>query len=98
MTAILKEEPAEEGLGGECLLSLPGPIRRCLEKRPQARFQSASDLAYNLRSLSSVPAASAEGAARRSGVGWHKVALGLAVVAVVVVALIWLNPGNGGRG
>jgi Tol biopolymer transport system component len=31
-------------------------VRRCLEKSPEARFQSASDLAYNLRAISTDPA------------------------------------------
>ena len=48
MSAILKEEPPE-------LNSAPGldaTIRRCLEKNPRQRFQSAADLAFTLRSLS----------------------------------------------
>ena len=52
MHAILREEPA--GLVAEGLnlpVALESTIRRCLEKEPEARFQSASDLAYSLRSL-----------------------------------------------
>jgi serine/threonine protein kinase len=53
MTAILNEEPPDISQ------SMPGTppgllrvIRRCLEKDPERRFQSASDLAFALESLS----------------------------------------------
>jgi serine/threonine protein kinase/Flp pilus assembly protein TadD len=52
MNAILKEEPSDVSSSGvEQPPELAGTIRRCIEKSPQARFQSASDLAYNLRSI-----------------------------------------------
>jgi serine/threonine protein kinase/tetratricopeptide (TPR) repeat protein len=51
MNAILKEEPTDLGsLTGDLPLSVAGFIRRCLEKRPEARFQSGQDLAFALRS------------------------------------------------
>jgi len=51
MTAILREEPSDLGsLSGELPQSLAGVVRRCLEKRPEARFQSGQDLAFALRS------------------------------------------------
>jgi TolB-like protein/Flp pilus assembly protein TadD len=50
--AILKEEPPSLSDSGTTLpAELERTIRRCLEKSPEARFQSASDLAYNLRSI-----------------------------------------------
>src|ERR1700685_1183049 len=47
MSAILKEDPPplED-------LALDRVVRRCLEKSPEQRFQSASDLAFNLEALS----------------------------------------------
>ena len=54
MNSILKQEPpelAESGLNVS--LGLQRIVQRCLEKRPDARFQSASDLAFALDSLSS---------------------------------------------
>jgi len=56
--AILKEEPASLSDSGTTLpTELDRAIRRCLEKSPEARFQSASDLAYNLRSIGTGSAA-----------------------------------------
>ena len=50
--AILKEEPPSLSDSGKTSpTELERTIRRCLEKSPEARFQSASDLAYNLRSV-----------------------------------------------
>ncbi len=57
MHAILREEPPE--LQADSSL-VPAPlatiIRRCIEKRPADRFQSAADLAFALRAI--VPSAS----------------------------------------
>jgi serine/threonine-protein kinase len=51
--AILREEPEQVSSTGKILpAEFERSIRRCLEKSPDARFQSASDLAYNLRSIS----------------------------------------------
>jgi predicted Ser/Thr protein kinase/WD40 repeat protein len=47
MSAILKEEPAEVSAAP----GLDAIIRRCLEKNPGQRFQSAADLSFALRSL-----------------------------------------------
>jgi len=51
MNAILKEEPQDlRSLSGSLSPILAGSIGRCLEKRPEARFQSSQDLAFALRS------------------------------------------------
>ncbi|MDB4306017.1 protein kinase [bacterium] len=51
--AILKEEPERVSSTGIVLpAEVERSIHRCLEKSPDARFQSASDLAYNLKSIS----------------------------------------------
>ncbi len=53
MTAILKEDPAElSELNHPVSPGLERIIRRCLEKNPEQRFQSAKDLAFALDALS----------------------------------------------
>ena len=53
MTAILREEPAElSGTGWQGPLELQRILSRCLEKDVARRFQSASDLAFAIESLS----------------------------------------------
>jgi tetratricopeptide (TPR) repeat protein len=94
MNAILKEEPTDvSASGAELPPELAGTIRRCLEKRPQARFQSASDLAYNLRTISSasVPSGAREAPRvrdrRRSAVWFALAAAG--VIAVAAGVAVW---------
>jgi TolB-like protein len=87
MSAILKEEPAEISAVGEAPPpELAGTIRRCLEKRPESRFQSASDLAYNLRTISSASVVSMVQPAAAAG-RWRRAAPWLAAVAGFVVAI-----------
>jgi len=53
VSAILNEEPASmTQLSPDLPLALERVIRRCLEKNPEQRFQSASDLAFALEELS----------------------------------------------
>jgi Tol biopolymer transport system component len=102
MNAILKEEPADLSASGEALPpELAGTIRRCLEKQPQARFQSARDLAYNLRTISSPSAPSevrelggvAPVAARRKTSLW----MAWAAFAVAAIAAALLAVGYASR-
>jgi Tol biopolymer transport system component len=54
MTAILKADPLEQPVAA---VAIPGPVapvvRRCLEKQPDERFQSARDLAFQLQAIAS---------------------------------------------
>jgi Tol biopolymer transport system component len=53
MTAILREEPRGlNDMGGQGPLELQRMLVRCLEKNVERRFQSASDLAFAIESLS----------------------------------------------
>ena len=94
MTAILKEEPPElESSPAGVPPGLALIVRRCLEKRPGERFQSAHDLAFSLESLSSVTVPSGSTAAFTEvarprvhpGVGWLA---GLTVLGLVVGAAV----------
>lgn len=55
MTAILNNDPPEFDPNAAAVPpALATTIRRCLEKRPEQRFQSAADLAFALRSMSTI--------------------------------------------
>jgi Tol biopolymer transport system component len=87
MTAILREEPAEPAaMSGETIPpALLRVVRRCLEKRPEERFQSARDLGFaveNSMESSGVtsgahPAAAVDGMASRAGGRGALIAAGL---------------------
>src|SRR5258708_32047405 len=65
MNAILREEPGELEAGQPGRPpALATIVRRCLEKRPEQRFQSAADLAFALRSVSPSTASGAQPASQ----------------------------------
>ena len=89
MTAILKTDPPELA-PGSVHPALDRIVRRCLEKNPAQRFQSAGDLAFALETLASptapVPAVAMAAPVRRR---WKPVAAGAAlVVAGIAVGAI----------
>ncbi|HXW89597.1 MAG TPA: protein kinase [Terriglobales bacterium] len=60
MSAILKEEPAELSTANRNVSpALERIVQHCLEKSPEARFHSASDLGFDLEHLSGISASSA---------------------------------------
>jgi eukaryotic-like serine/threonine-protein kinase len=64
MNAILKEEPPEfSETNTKVSPQLEKIVRRCLEKQPERRFQSASDLGFALEALSAPSGSSLETAA-----------------------------------
>ena len=88
--AILKEElPSLSDSGTTLPAELDRSIRRCLEKSADARFQSASDLAYNLRSISTdqttgaAPSREAPSSGQRRRLLWVAAAATIVVLAVV---------------
>ena len=88
MTAVLKDDPPELSDPGRLVSSaLERIVRRCLEKSPEQRFQSARDLSFALSALSGTETnalARAAAAPRRIPLLlWFSVALALAAVAAV---------------
>src|SRR5271157_3150513 len=64
MTAVLKEDPPELSDPGRPISpALDRIVRRCLEKNPEQRFQSAKDLSFALASLSGSDTSAASRAA-----------------------------------
>jgi Tol biopolymer transport system component len=105
MTAILTREPPELDASRLAISpALDRIVRRCLEKTPELRFQSATDLAFALETLSAgsshtgsaaaVAAAEAAGlaapkSARRAGAGW--LPWSIAALALLGAAAMWLT-------
>jgi tetratricopeptide (TPR) repeat protein/TolB-like protein len=86
VASILKEEPPSlSGSGTTLPVELERAIRRCLEKTPEARFQSASDLAYNLRSISTDQVIRPVTTPKLKKRPWVKRAVAVAAVAVMAV-------------
>jgi eukaryotic-like serine/threonine-protein kinase len=90
MTAVLKEDPPElSDPGHKVSPTLDRIVRRCLEKNPEQRFQSARDLSFALSALSGtdttgVARAAAASAPRRAPrLLWPSLALALVAVAAV---------------
>ena len=68
MTAILREDPPEIAMASGVPPAIERIVRRCLEKKPEARFRSAHDLAFALEALS--------GTATRLGAGSRRGSVG----------------------
>ena len=86
MTAVLREEPPElTDTGWQGPLALQRILSRCLEKNVERRFQSASDLAFAIESLSgtssSKTVAQTQNEARRVWLPWTAAVLGVLVLA-----------------
>src|SRR5271156_2450113 len=101
MTAILKEDPPEiSTLSKPIAPALERIVRRCLEKKPQQRFQSARDLAFSLEGLSGTTSATAAHAALASpekpGRKWlMPLAAGLLLLIAVGAAGWFFGRGTG---
>jgi Tol biopolymer transport system component len=87
MTAILREEPqALSDTGGQGPLALQRILVRCLEKNVERRFQSASDLAFAIESLSGTSTAKSvpQLKSRRAWLPWV-----IAAAALLMGAAVW---------
>jgi eukaryotic-like serine/threonine-protein kinase len=89
ISAILNEEPPPiSQLAPDVPLALQQVIGRCLEKNPEQRFQSASDLAFALRALSdpTISSTVVENKKEHEKRGPHGIRLALAA-ALLLIAL-----------
>ncbi|MGQ0732075.1 MAG: protein kinase domain-containing protein, partial [Acidobacteriota bacterium] len=99
MTAILKQEPAELNAAHAAIgQPVERIVRRCLEKKPERRFQSAHDLGFALSTLTTSSSASMAGAGLEDGDAHARVRAGpargrfawlAAVGGLILVALGW---------
>jgi serine/threonine protein kinase/Tol biopolymer transport system component len=87
MGRILKDDPPSvTGIVPAIPPGLQRIVQRCLQKHPDQRFRTASDLAFALESLSDarVPLASAN----QARPGWAVVSVGIALVLAAVTAFM----------
>ncbi|MEE4273499.1 MAG: serine/threonine-protein kinase, partial [Thermoanaerobaculales bacterium] len=107
IAAILKEEPPQLSSSGAAVpVDLERTVHRCLEKRPEARFQSAADLAFSLKNAGQSggapvmatpqPTTVADVSERRSP-RWRIAAAVLLVVAAAVTSWWALTRGDVGQ-
>jgi serine/threonine protein kinase/Tol biopolymer transport system component len=96
MSAILNEDPP--GIS-QLLPNLPPALQRvvhrCLEKNPEQRFQSSSDLAFALEGLSDSGSSSGIGVAQMSSRGvywWAAAAVILVMSALAVILFLTRSP------
>ena len=91
MTAILNEDPpAISQIGPGFSPGLQRILNRCLSKKPEQRFQHASDLGFALEALSdssgtAIPAVHHEVSAKR----WIWIGAGTFAVAIAVALIMW---------
>ena len=94
MTAILNDDPPS--ISQIVQASPPGlqrVIHRCLEKNPEQRFHSASDLAFALEALSDSGSAPAAALPRGARSRWLWVAAtGFAAVLIAALIVWWRTP------
>jgi serine/threonine protein kinase/WD40 repeat protein len=94
MTAILNDEPPS--ISQIVQAAPPGlqrVVHRCLEKNPEQRFQSASDLAFALEALSDSGSAPAAALPQGSRSRWlWVVATAFAAVLIATLIVWWRTP------
>ena len=100
MSAILKEDPAEfNETNRNVSPALERIVQHCLEKNPEARFHSASDIAFDLEHLSGISSTSTRLAPVASTPPRNRLFIALAgglALALAMLALgLWLGRGKG---
>src|SRR5438132_13673985 len=85
LNAILKEDPPNLlESGANIPPALDRVVRHCLEKHPEARFQSSRDVAFDLEAMSDASGASSAVTAR----GARRTRRAMVIAAGVAVAVI----------
>jgi eukaryotic-like serine/threonine-protein kinase len=106
MSSILKEDPPELGETNRNVSpALERIVQHCLEKNPEARFHSASDIAFDLEHLSGLSGSTARvaaGSGANLAVGQPRSKLLVAIAAGLVIAgavygLGWWSGKGSGR-
>jgi len=97
MAAILKEDPPDLSDTNQSVSpGLDRIVRHCLEKNPERRFQSASDIAFDLETLSGLSTprvqTSAAPARIRRPLGLAAAAIGIALASLLAGRLLWKTP------
>ena len=89
MNAIVSQEP--EDLPATVPEAVAGIVRRCLEKLPERRFQSATDLGFALRMTRGAPSGAVERpkARRKKRLMEAPAAVALTVLVLALAALLW---------
>jgi eukaryotic-like serine/threonine-protein kinase len=106
MSSILKEEPPELAETNRNVSpALERIVHHCLEKNPESRFHSASDIAFDLEHLSGLSGSSAKVAAGAGSGAFAKVSsrrgmlIGSAAVLILAAAAFalgwWIGKANG---
>ena len=100
MSAILKEDPADlSETNRNVSPALERIVQHCLEKNPEQRFHSASDIAFDLEHLTGVSGTSARvtavAGARPQGRLIALLAGGVALATVMLGLGWWLGKGSG---
>jgi dipeptidyl aminopeptidase/acylaminoacyl peptidase len=89
VSAILKDDaPNLSATGRDIPPQVERIVSHCLERDPEARLQSARDLAFDLESVSSISAATATAAVKPAKTGWMG-----PVAAVLIAATLGLLAG-----
>ena len=99
MAAILKEDPPDLSVTNQNISpGLDRVVRHCLEKNPERRFQSTSDIAFDLEALSgaSMPRAAAgvSHVASRRTVLTAVAAIAIALAGLLTGRLLWKTSGS----
>lgn len=108
LAAILRDQPSELAAADRQIPTrVDGVVRRCLEKNPDHRFQSARDLAFALREIlneSQTPPSNASKVTTKAGVRRGLVLVATSLL-IVLSAVVWFDararsllvPNGGGR-